>query len=194
MKRLGQQGFSLIELLVVIVILAILASLGVPSYQQWVRNTRIRNAAESIQNGLRLARSEATQRSADVRFELTSATGADWTVCMLNTGATTCSGTGSVVPIQSFVSSGGANGVQLNVANAIGNMTVPLSGSSPNASGVTYNALGRPDATSGTPIARIDASTGQTGDRWLVTTISSGGMVHSCDPQLSLTVSPQGCQ
>ncbi len=89
MNPAPQHGFSLIELMVTIVIFAVLVLLGVPSYQEWILNSRIRNASESIQNGLRLARNEATQRDLDVRFELTSAAAtADWTVCALTATAT----------------------------------------------------------------------------------------------------------
>lgn len=186
-----QEGMSLIELLISMAILAILVVIGVPSYQQWVRNTRIRNASESVQNGLRLARSEAAQRSANVRFELTSTSTADWTVCVLN-GAATCGGAGTS-NIQTFVSSGSANNIQLDVATTPGNLGTQLTTGIPANSGVTFTALGRPSAYGTTDLARIDATSGQAGDRWLVTTISSGGMVHMCDPQLHQSVSPQGC-
>ena len=186
-----QEGMSLIELLVSMAILAVLAVIGIPSYQQWVRNTRIRNASESVQNGLRLARSEAAQRSANVRFELASTSTADWTVCVLN-GATTCGGAGTSA-IQTFVSGGGASNIQLDVATTPGNLGTQLTTGIPTNSGITFTALGRPSAYGTTDLARIDATSGQAGDRWLITTISSGGMVHMCDPQLHLSVSPQGC-
>lgn len=89
MKSRSQQGMSLIELLVSVSILGILAAIGIPSFQQWVRNSRIRTAAESIQNGLRQARSEAGQRGTNVRFEMLATGAADWQVCVLN-GVANC--------------------------------------------------------------------------------------------------------
>lgn len=66
------RGFSLIELLVVVAIAGVLLSLAVPSFSMWIENTKIRNQADSIVNGLSLARSEALKRNRPVRFQLVS--------------------------------------------------------------------------------------------------------------------------
>lgn len=191
MKPLRQHGMSLIELLVVVSVLAILGALGVPSYQQWVRNSRIRAAAESLQNGLRIARSEAAQRGTNVRFELTSVTNPSWEVCALN-GAANCEATGATA-ITNYSATEGATGIELGVANTQGDLSAPLSMGIPANSGVTFGALGRPTSYGANDLARIDISSGVANDRSLVTTISSGGMVRMCDPKLSTDVSPQGC-
>jgi len=60
------RGFSLIELMVTITIVVLLILMALPSYSQWLTNTRIRNAAESIHNGLQFARNEAVQRNTNV--------------------------------------------------------------------------------------------------------------------------------
>jgi type IV fimbrial biogenesis protein FimT len=65
-----QLGFSLVELIIAIAIIAVLASFAVPSYRIWIENTRIRNAAESIQTGLQKARFEALKRNVPVQFVL----------------------------------------------------------------------------------------------------------------------------
>lgn len=65
-------GFSLIELLIGVTIAGILLVMGIPSFKSWLQNTEIRTAAESIQNGLELARAEAVRRNTQVRFQLTS--------------------------------------------------------------------------------------------------------------------------
>ena len=49
---------TLIEMLIGLVILGVLMALGVPSFFAWLQSTQVRNAAESIQNGLQLARAE----------------------------------------------------------------------------------------------------------------------------------------
>jgi len=186
-----QKGMTLIELLVALVILAILSSLGIPSYQQWVRNTRIRNATESIQNGLRFARMQSAQLGTNVRFEFSNTTDASWTVCTLN-GASACTGAGAAT-LQSFNAAGGASNVKVNVGTSIGTLTTRLTSGITSGIGITFTALARPLNYSGTTdLKRIDTSA-QTGDRWLVTTVSAGGMVRFCDPQLSLAVSAQGC-
>jgi type IV fimbrial biogenesis protein FimT len=63
-------GFSLIELMVGIAIFAITMTFGLSSYRVWTQNTKIRTAAESIQNGLQRARSEAVKLNTNVTFTL----------------------------------------------------------------------------------------------------------------------------
>jgi type IV fimbrial biogenesis protein FimT len=192
-------GFSMIELMVTLVILAILVVLGFPSYQQWIVNSNIRNAAESIQNGLRLARNEASQRATFVRFEMSAAGKADWTVCQLPSAAsvsTLCSATNAIV-IQKFASSGGASTATISGSAAISSLstlTTPLAGAIAATSGITFNTLGRATDYGNTSIIRFDANSAQANSRWLVTTISAGGSIRMCDPQINLSsTAPQGC-
>jgi type IV fimbrial biogenesis protein FimT len=73
-----QRGMSMIEILITITVLAIMMAAAVPAYTAWVQNTQIRTAAESIKNGLQLARIEAIQTNRLVRFAMT--TGSGWKV------------------------------------------------------------------------------------------------------------------
>jgi type IV fimbrial biogenesis protein FimT len=195
MKRLRVSGFTLIELMVTIVILAILVVLGFPSYEQWIRNTRVRNAAESIQNGLRLARNEATQRGANVEFYLPTAGTADWSVCQLaaaSTAATTC----ATNVIQSFPAAGGAQTVQVTNTTALAKAKTYTSALTTSSTGsVIFTALGRPSAYGTNSILRIDTTAAAANSRRLVITISAGGSVRMCDPQFTASAtSPQGCE
>jgi type IV fimbrial biogenesis protein FimT len=70
-----QQGMSMIEILITITVLAIMMAAAVPAYTAWVQNTQIRTAAESIKNGLQLARIEAIQTNRLVRFAMTTNSG-----------------------------------------------------------------------------------------------------------------------
>src|SRR5438445_9728418 len=110
-----QTGFSLIELMIGITLLGLLLVLAAPTYSQWMFNSRIRNAADSIQNGLRLARNEAVQRDTNVRFELTSSNGADWQICAVAVATDACSATKSVT-LQQFNSAGGASNIVIGSA------------------------------------------------------------------------------
>ena len=63
------RGFTAIELLVTIAILAILASLAAPSFTPLIERWRVRQVSESLQSTLYLARSEAIKRGGGVYIE-----------------------------------------------------------------------------------------------------------------------------
>lgn len=60
------RGFTLIELITTIVVLAILVGLALPSFRSFVANQRIRNASFDLMASLTLARSEAITRATTV--------------------------------------------------------------------------------------------------------------------------------
>ena len=64
------RGFTLIEIFIALLIVALLLLLGMPSFTTYVRNSEIRSTAESLVNGLRTATSEAANRNKKVTFEL----------------------------------------------------------------------------------------------------------------------------
>ena len=65
-----QVGVSLVEVLIVFVVVAALAAAGVPAFQEWIANARIRATSDNILNGLQLARAEAIKRNRYVDFRL----------------------------------------------------------------------------------------------------------------------------
>lgn len=56
-----QQGFTLTELLIVMVIAAIMAMIALPNMSQWIASRRIASHAERIANLLRFSRGEAVR-------------------------------------------------------------------------------------------------------------------------------------
>jgi type IV fimbrial biogenesis protein FimT len=67
-------GFTLIELMVTITLIAILMLLAIPAFGTWSADARVRSTAESLQNALRMAQLTAVARSRPTVFALTNAT------------------------------------------------------------------------------------------------------------------------
>ncbi len=63
----GQGGFTLIELLVTLTVLAILAAVSAPSFSDFIERSRIRQYADDLASGFRVARGEALKRNAVVK-------------------------------------------------------------------------------------------------------------------------------
>lgn len=61
-----QSGFTLIELMTAVLILAILGTIAVPSFRSFTINTRIGTAASDLATAMAFARSEAIRRSSRV--------------------------------------------------------------------------------------------------------------------------------
>lgn len=157
-----QFGFSLVELLIGIVIMGILASLAMPSFRAWMQNIQIRNAAESITNGLQRSRAEAVARNTNVQFVLGA--GSSWSISV----ATPASA------IESRHSSEGSKNVVVTALAA--DFTTA-------ATTITFNNLGGVAANkdASATLARVDLSaTG--GDKNLRVTVEVGGKIRMCDP------------
>lgn len=82
METTGQRGFSLLELLITITVLAIVTGIAVPSMQNAAEKRRTIAAAEEIYSQLQLARSEAISRSEPIYMNI--AGGASWAIGISN--------------------------------------------------------------------------------------------------------------
>jgi type IV fimbrial biogenesis protein FimT len=174
-------GFSLIELMIGIAIMAIVVSLAMPSYSAWIQNTRIRTAAESIQNGLQVARAEAVRRNARVQFAF--GVNSAWTVGCVTVVEPDCPAV-----IQSRTASEGSSA----------DITVATSDAGP----FVFSGLGAmvspvPAAANGFVSINVDVSTAVLSaaeSRELRVMVGIGGSTRMCDPAITSATDPRKCQ
>ena len=163
-------GFSLIELMIAVAITTILVAIAVPSFRAMIRNSQIRNAAESVVNGLQRARAEAVARNTNVAF--TFGTDSGWTISVVNPAST----------IDSRLSTEGSTNVTITALAA--DLTTA-------ANSITFNTLGGV-VTNPVSISRVNfAAVG--GDKNLRVTVGVGGNAKMCDPSLATGSSPRAC-
>ena len=94
-------GFTLVELMIGLAIAALLVVLALPSYQVWIADAQIRNAAESIASGLRYAQSQAVARNSTIEFVLNPIVGTGgWTAQQID--RVTCGVVGTPLQLATF--------------------------------------------------------------------------------------------
>jgi type IV fimbrial biogenesis protein FimT len=189
-RRAGHvAGFTLIELMVTIVLLAIVLALGFPSMATWIRNSKIRTVADSLQNGLRLAQAEALRRSRQTVFSLTNSTNPATSLTAVADGRNWSINTVQLLTDET------AQFIEAGVLSSVG-ADVQITGPA----AICFNSLGRLvlNGSPGTGAACAAAAatydvTLSGADRPLRVSVSLGGQVRMCDPARSLSTSADGC-
>lgn len=196
-------GFTLIELMISVAILAILLGLAAPEFQTFIQNTKIRTTADSMQAGLQLARSEALRRNARVSLWLVSDvtascarsdSGTSWVVSVDNpAGACNAASSDTVVPRLIQSRSGGDGSTGVSVAASNGSATPAASNC------ITFNGFGTVETActgGGIPIGRIviTSTNAPSTTRRLEMRVTSGGAVRMCDPTVTSDSDPSYCE
>ena len=169
-----QSGVTLIEMMIAIVILGISIALALPSYRTWIQNTHIRNAAESILNGMQRARAEAVSRNTSVSFVLGGA--ALWTVTDIASGQEIEARQGADISANVTITTTPANSTTITLNNL-------------------GNVIANADASASITQVDIDSSMlAEAESRELRITVGTGGIVRMCDPNPGVaTTDPRHC-
>lgn len=174
MPKFKQTGFSLVELMIAVAIIGVLAAFAMPSYFGWIQNTKIRTAAESIQNGIQRARSEALMRNTNVTFTLGA--NSAWTVECVTAAA--CADRPAGLIEERLSEEGSTTEIDIT--------TIPAAGDS-----ITYNNLGIKTSVAG-QLTQVDVDMASTPDSRDLSIRISGGSVRMCDPNTG-TSDPRHC-
>lgn len=168
MRAHGLRGFTLLEVLISLAVLALLMMVGIPSFTLYIQNSRTRAAADGALNGLQMARNEAIRRNECMQLQLTSQTA--WTVATCRDPATAIQsrsdkeGTTNVV---STIAPGGSDTVSFN---GLGRVVNP----NPGDGSVPFSQLEFTNST----VADADS-------RKLRILIPPGGGLKMCDPKVA---------
>lgn len=133
---MNNRGFTLVELMVTVSVLAILMAIAVPSYRGFTAQQRLRAASFDLRTDLVLARSEALKRNAAVTIQRRDSSGwqAGWKVTLDSDAST------------------------LRSHNAVGNdVSVSVA-----TTGITFGSTGRVTSPGGVIQIGLGASTGST--------------------------------
>jgi type IV fimbrial biogenesis protein FimT len=203
MKRRQIRGFTLIEVIVVMVIVAVAVLAVAPQITSWLRDTQVRNTADSLVNAVNRARNEAVRRNEEVSLWLVSTddanpgamsadcalsnTSAAWVVSLSDPSgecADSPSDTAEPMIVETHSRADGTQGAVVAALNAANTA----------ATSITFNGYGRVTNTAAA-IQRINIShqSGDTNLRSLRITITGAGSVRMCDPSVTDTSDPRKC-
>jgi type IV fimbrial biogenesis protein FimT len=190
-------GFTLVELMVAVAILALLLALAAPGFNLWLANAKVRTANDSLQNGLRLAQAEAQRRFRQVVFYRS-----DSAVCA-NATVAQVTGTGKYWIVKTIaldandlvdvIQCGAMSDAPANLA-AAGPAAICFSASGRMAAVTNPNVGGAECTVPLNGVQELDVTSTLSGTRRLRVRVNLAGSVRSCDVDKTQSSStPDGC-
>lgn len=191
-------GFTVVELMIALGIISMLFLFGMPSFTSWVRNNQVRTAADSLQNGLRMAQNEAVRRNRRVVLILTNDTPGPMATAMDN-------GRSWAISTEELVA-GSGEGRDYIDGGPLSDVTGDLRINGPGT--ICFSSAGRliaseaavfggqpcvTNAATPTTTYAVGRPSPKPGDRMLNVTVTLGGQVRMCNPLRVATESPDGC-
>lgn len=198
-KPKAAAGFTLVELMVTLALMAVLFFLAMYPMRTWLLNNQMRAVADSVQNGLRLAQAEAIRRSRTVVFVLTE----DVDLAESNPERLTVTSGGGARPVNWALYTArreldSTNDIKAELIETGIHHDVAPNARIQGPSAICFNSMGRLIARTntgvgdarctvpGTPDAltayRVKLDTASNGARELQLEVSLGGQVRMCDP------------
>lgn len=194
----ASQGFTMIELMVVMAVIGIMMKAAMPMFSNWIGNQRLRTAAESVYAGLQVARQEAVRRNALVMFQATDSTSTSWSVCPVIPGTAVCDTTQPAVQTRDGNDESGAIRMGASASLAMTNPGAAASALAPGVgfpAAVVFDPMGRTVTSPAiTSTRRFDFRHTALGpnERRLVVMVSAAGNPRMCDPQVAVG-NPRAC-
>lgn len=131
--RTQMTGFTLIELMIVVVLLAVFASIAIPSFTQFIANNRLQGAANELRSLLIAARTDAVTKRSPVTVTENNGT---WNASQGGAEVRSLSVPGSVTATPSansftFNADGTASAVQIALSSSNASSTYTITTSLP---------------------------------------------------------------
>jgi len=171
-KASGQQGFTLIEAMIVIAIIAIVLSLAVPSFNDFFEKNRLKRAAEDVYGMIVKAKAEAVVRNVDLSVSVDTS---QWCVGYATTASCVCD---PGLTVTCAVPVAGTDVTQVVDGGVLQESGVTISENFAG-SGPTFNSV---RGTAGAGTIALEAGSWQ-----LNVVVSPQGRVKICAPDTSTT-------